>query len=222
MTTLIFIRHAFSQGNLLEVCSGQLDYPLIEKGFEQAKKTAAYLRANYPLEAIYTSDLCRTVQTAQPTADAFGLESIPDVRFREAYVGEWQGQLWRDLEEQYPDLYKLWISYQMDRNTPRPKGAECSEEILDRVNAAISDVIAKNKGKCVAIFAHGRMIHVLSDFWRTQNPAFDAEIKKRGILCYNSCSVTVAEYDDNGNFLGIPLCNYRDFLNENGNAVAAE
>ena len=129
---------------------------------------------------------------------------------------------WRDLEAQYPDLYKLWISYQMDRNTPRPKGAECSEEILDRVNAAISDVIAKNKGKCVAIFAHGRMIHVLSDFWRTQNPAFDAEIKKRGILGYNICSVTVAEYDDNGNFLGIPLCNYRDFLNENSNAVAAE
>ena len=44
MTTLIFVRHATSEGNRLGVCSGQLDYPLVEEGFSQAERTASYLR----------------------------------------------------------------------------------------------------------------------------------------------------------------------------------
>ena len=73
MTPLIFIRHAMSEGNVLEVCSGQKNYSLIEEGFEQANRLAQYLIDTYPIKAIYSSDLLRCIQTAEPTAKAFGL-----------------------------------------------------------------------------------------------------------------------------------------------------
>ncbi|MBQ8432509.1 MAG: histidine phosphatase family protein [Clostridia bacterium] len=222
MTTLIFIRHAQSEGNLKGICSGQIDFPLVEKGFAQAQKTADYLRAIYPITAVYTSDLCRTAQTAQPTAEAFGLVPIADPRFREVCVGEWDGQPWSLLKETYPEIHATWTNYIMDRNTPRPKGAECREEVLERVSAAIGDVIKACQGGCVAIFCHSRMIRVLADYWRQFDKELDEEMTQRKIKGFHSCSVTVAEYDDDGTFLRAPLCCYRSFLQENSNVVAPE
>ena len=92
MTTLIMVRHGLSTGNLEGVYCGQLDYPLAEKGFAQAALTGKYLKKNYHIDHIYSSDLLRAMQTAEPTARAFGLEIIPESDLREIGVGEWQGQ----------------------------------------------------------------------------------------------------------------------------------
>ena len=222
MTTLIFIRHAQSEGNQLGVCSGQMDYPLVEAGHVQANKTADYLKKNYSIDAIYTSDLCRTAQTAEPTAKLFGLTTVADPRFREVFVGEWQGQKWSYLQQTYPEIYATWMDYVMDRNTSRPNGAESSEEVFERLDAAIHDVIKAHKGECVAIFCHGRMLRVLSDDWRKSDHDLDAEMIRRGMKGFHSCSVTVAEYDDDGNFLKVPICAYRKFLLDASSVVAPE
>lgn len=214
MTTLIFIRHAMSEGNRLGVCSGQLDYPLVEEGISQAEKTAVYLRENYSIDAIYASDLRRTIQTARPTADAFGLEIVTDRRLREAYVGDWEGQKWKDLEQEYPQIYPFWMRFQMSRSDPRPEGAECHEEIVERVEAAIRDIVSGHPDQCVAVFCHGRMLRVLSDTWREKSPALAEEMNRRNIKGFQGCSVTVAEYDDDARFIGVPLCHYRGFLQE--------
>ena len=214
MTTLIFIRHAMSEGNHLGVCSGQLDYPLVEEGFSQAERTAVYLREHYSIDAIYASDLCRTVQTARPTADAFGLEIVTDRRLREACVGAWEGQKWKELEQKYPQIFPFWMRFQMDRSDPRPEGAECREEIVERVEAAIRDIVITHPDQCVAIFCHGRMLRALSDTWKEKSPALAEEMKQRNIKGFQGCSVTVAEYDNEARFIGVPLCHYRGFLQE--------
>ena len=105
MTTLIFIRHTQSEGNLLDVCSGQLDFPLVDQGFSQAERVADYLQKNYSIDAIYASDLCRTVQTARPTANAFGLDIVSDPRLREVSAGSWEGHKWQELNQKYPFRY---------------------------------------------------------------------------------------------------------------------
>ena len=52
MTTLIFVRHGQSEGNLKKIFTGQLDIPLTELGRAQAQRTAEYLCANYSIDAI--------------------------------------------------------------------------------------------------------------------------------------------------------------------------
>ena len=222
MTTLIFIRHAQSEGNQLGLCSGQSDFPLTEEGHRQAKLTAEYLRETYPITAIYTSDLCRTAQTAKPTADAFGLVSIADPRFREVCVGEWEGQTWLAIKEKYPSVYTTWMDYKMARDIPRPAGSECYEDVVERVGSAIFDVIKAHKGGCIVVFAHGRMIRAIAEYWRGIDKDLDAEMTRRNIKGFHSCSVTVAEYDDDGTFLKVPVCAYRKFLLDASNVVAPE
>ena len=222
MTTLIFIRHAQSEGNQLGLCSGQFDVPLTEEGHKQAQIVAEYLHATYPITAIYTSDLCRTAQTAQPTADAFGLVPVADPRFREVCVGEWEGQKWSVIRESFPSIYETWINYQMARSIPRPAGSECYEDVVERVGAAISDVIKVHKGGCIAVFAHGRMIRVLAEYWRCFDKDLDAEMTRRNLKGVHGCSLTIAEYDDDGNFLKAPVCANRKFLLDATGVVAPE
>ena len=73
MTTVLLIRHGQSVTNVTQVFTGHYDVPLSPLGQEQARRTAAYLQKNFRIDAIYASDLMRAMQTAQPTAAAFGL-----------------------------------------------------------------------------------------------------------------------------------------------------
>ena len=222
MTTLIFIRHAQSEGNLRDVCSGQLDFPLVDQGFSQAERVADYLQKNYSIDAVYASDLCRTVQTARPTANAFGLDIVSDPRLREASAGSWEGHKWQELTQKYPLIYPLWMRYQMDRNDPRPEGSECREEVVERVSEALKDIVNAHPNGCVAIFCHGRMLRLLSDTWREQNPEVDEEMRRRNISGFTGGSVTVTEYSENGRFFRMLLCRYRAFLEQSTEAVRHE
>ena len=212
MTTLIFIRHARSLGNQLGLCSGQRDYPLIEKGHEQAKILSVHLKKNYPIEAIYTSDLVRTIQTAQPTAQVFGLELQADPRFREVCLGEWEGQSWQAVGDADPELYTSWQNMNLYRSDRRPKGAECFEEIWERADSAIRDVVSRHRGKCVAIFSHSRFMRSLAYRWAQKSPQAAKIISEKESTGFFSVSVTVATFDDRGEFSELLLCNDREYL----------
>ena len=58
------IRHGESETNLSKKWTGWLDVQLTEKGYEDAKKAAGYLKG-ISFDKIYTSDLMRAKQTAQ-------------------------------------------------------------------------------------------------------------------------------------------------------------
>ena len=66
-TVIYLIRHGESEGNLKRICLGNTDLGLTEKGREQAEKTAKAL-SPVDIDAIYSSDLIRAVQTAEPHA----------------------------------------------------------------------------------------------------------------------------------------------------------
>ena len=82
-TRILLVRHGESEGNVLGVFTGHSGYPLTENGHRQAKLTAEYIRENYPVEAVYSSDLPRAYQTAEHIARAFDLPVVTDCCFRE-------------------------------------------------------------------------------------------------------------------------------------------
>ena len=82
--------------------------PLTELGLLQAEKTAAAL-ADVEVDAIYASDLLRTMETAEPNARLRMMSVIPDAQLRELFIGDWEGRYLDDIIASYPELFeKEW------------------------------------------------------------------------------------------------------------------
>ena len=154
MTTIIFVRHGQSTGNLAGVYCGQLDFPLTDKGKEQAVLLGNYLKNRYQIDAIYASDLCRAVQTAEPTARLFGLEISPEEDMREICVGEWQGQ---DADMIIRTRVEEMHRWRTDL-TYAPKGGESFGQLRERVFRFVDRVLDKHRDQTVAVFGHAGAI----------------------------------------------------------------
>ena len=74
MVTFLLLRHGISENNVKQWSSGHYDTPLADLGREQAKKACAYICKSYSVDAIWSSDLSRAMDTARPAAESLGLE----------------------------------------------------------------------------------------------------------------------------------------------------
>src|SRR3954471_17222599 len=83
---LFLVRHGETAWNAESRFQGQQNSPLTALGVAQAEAAAAYLAA-YELSALYSSDLPRTLQTAQPIGIATGLTILPEPALRERNLG---------------------------------------------------------------------------------------------------------------------------------------
>ena len=188
MTRLILVRHGESLYNLEKRYTGQTDVPLTEKGRKQATLTAKYVLENYHIDAVYSSDLCRAVDTAKPVAEPLGLEIKTDARLREIYAGKWQGILFAEVREHFKEDYDL---YKSDKNKGRTTGGESALEVRDRVYAAILDIAEKNPDKTVFIATHNGPLMAI------QSPILNIDINE--VKSTSNNSVTEVVYN-NGSF----------------------
>lgn len=85
-TRLYLIRHGQSDGNASGRFGGHGPTPLSALGREQAEKTARVL-AKEGVQTIYSSDLLRALQTAEPLAASLNLPINKSEAFRERHVG---------------------------------------------------------------------------------------------------------------------------------------
>jgi broad specificity phosphatase PhoE len=72
MKTIYFIRHTQSEANLKDILASRQDFPLTEKGRQEAVAIASEFKDIAQLDRIFCSPLIRAQQTAQPIAEAFG------------------------------------------------------------------------------------------------------------------------------------------------------
>jgi len=150
ITRLYLIRHAQSAGNAEGRFGGHSPTPLSDLGFEQARLTAEAL-AKENINAIYSSDLLRAVQTAEPLARLLDLEIKTNAAFRERNVGVLEGLTFDESKQAHPkDYYAL-----VNRNIHHviTKG-ESYTNLLDRITVELRDIIQKHRGERVAIFTH--------------------------------------------------------------------
>ena len=61
---LLIIRHGQSEADIRGVHEGRADFPLTERGDQQAKKMTAYVATHFPPDIILTSPLRRAKSTA--------------------------------------------------------------------------------------------------------------------------------------------------------------
>ena len=198
MTTVIFVRHGQSTANLERIFAGHTNAPLTDLGYQQAENTAKFL-SDYPIRAIYSSDLARSMQTAEPTAKLHNLPIIPDRALREIYAGEWEGRSYDELMEKYPESYATWRT---DCGRAHPEGGESTLELGTRIYREVECLIEAHKDECFAIFTHATPIRLMRAKWEGYPP----EELKNVEFCANA-SVSVVEYNDDGS-ANVLLCGY--------------
>lgn len=191
MTTLIVVRHGQSQSNLEKRFTGQGNTELTELGRMQAERTAEFLK-DYPISVIYASDLNRAMDTARPTAAMHGLEIIPTPMLREVSAGQWEGKTYDQLMEEFEESYSKWLN---DLGRAHPEGGESAVEVAERVYKEVDRILEAHCGQCIALFTHATPTRLLGCRWFGYAPEDAAKMTGCG-----NASVSVVEYDDEGNF----------------------
>ncbi|MBW7925429.1 MAG: histidine phosphatase family protein [Burkholderiaceae bacterium] len=154
-TELVLVRHGITAWNRERRFQGQLDTPLDEQGFEQARKTGRRL-ASWPLAAVYTSDLLRARQTAEAIAAPHGLDLRIESRLRERHYGGYEGRTYDEIERSDPDGYARWRA--REPAFALPGGGETLRSLHERVEAALRDLARRHEGQVVAIVTHGGVL----------------------------------------------------------------
>ena len=157
VTRVLAVRHGETAWNVENRIQGQLDVPLNERGRWQAQRLALAM-GDEAIDAIYTSDLRRTVETAAPTARGCGIAYVTDRGLRERGFGVFEGLTFTEIEQRWPEQSARW------RRRDPEFGAESGETLNDfyaRSVASVSRLAAVHPGQTIVIVTHGGVLDCL-------------------------------------------------------------
>ena len=157
-TRVLLVRHGQSQGNAERRFGGHSPTPLSELGRRQAEATALVLAAE-GVTAIYSSDLLRAVETAEPLARMTGLEIHRTAALRERSVGLMEGLTFEEAAEAHPKEYAALLRRDFEHVLA---GGESYRQLLDRAAAELDAAIERQRGGTLALFSHTGTICILA------------------------------------------------------------
>jgi broad specificity phosphatase PhoE len=150
-TELVLIRHGQSDWNIARRCQGTLDESrLTPDGLAQARELARGLSRS-SIAAIYSSSQVRSVQTAEAIAEALNLSVQIEPRLAEMHQGVWQGMVYPDIEKQYGDLYRQFMTNPL---AVTPPGGETIQALARRASLAVDDIAERHPGQHVLVVSH--------------------------------------------------------------------
>ncbi len=152
ITTILLIRHGQTDWNAQGRWQGHTDIPLNETGMAQAQALAQRL-ANWPIQAVYSSDLKRAAMTAVPIANILNQQPIFDPIWRERHVGDFGGLTREEIREKFPDIWEA-----KKNGLLNPPNGEDYLSLRARAIAAYKKVREQHEGEMVAVISHGGIL----------------------------------------------------------------
>ncbi len=166
MRHLYVVTHAQSQHHLEGLVGGWHDSDLSQQGQEQASRIAQAVRTLIPADAharLYTSDLRRALQTAEPVAQVLGVRPEPDARLREISYGAAEGRPQAWLDDRFvpaPDT----AAGRLDHRFGLPD-AESRREVGERVYQAVDAILGDEREHQVVV-THGFALTLVVAAWQ--------------------------------------------------------
>jgi broad specificity phosphatase PhoE len=198
-TRVLLVRHGQSQGNAEQRFGGHSPTPLSELGQRQAEATALSL-AGERVTAVYSSDLLRAVQTAEPLARATGLEITRTPALRERSVGLMEGLTFEEAAAAHPDEYAALLRRDFEHVL---SGGESYRQLLDRAAAELDRAVERHRGGTLALFSHTGTICILALHLMG---ALDAPHLKPVWLSTSNCGINRFELRSDG-FVRVSVLN---------------
>lgn len=142
------------------VRGGWSSSPLTEEGFSQVSKLADEIEKHkeaFAVKHIFSSDLPRAVQTAEPIAQKLGLTVAYHSIFREVNNGDLAGMKNEIANERYPGLF--WNKLAWDEKYPN---GESPKEFYERISHSWHEL--EKMFSCdenIILITHSGVIHVI-------------------------------------------------------------
>ena len=151
MVKVILVRHGETEWNKLRrIQGGNSNTPLNEKGRQQAESVALRLQSER-VQAIYSSPLRRSLDTARAIARHHRLEVDLEPDLKELNVGELEGTLIADLGKSFDEL--LIISGQSEI-LPRMPGGESLIELQQRAWSTVQRLVRQHADGVIVVVSH--------------------------------------------------------------------
>jgi broad specificity phosphatase PhoE len=157
MIRLLLARHGATVWNAAGRYQGHTDVPLSPRGTQQAEALAGVL-ATETIQAVYASDLCRARDTAQMVARRLGVTVQPVAQWREIAFGAWEGLTFTEVQQRDARAMAAW---QADPLHTAPPGGETLQQVADRIDVALTALVAAQRGHTVTLVAHGGTLRIL-------------------------------------------------------------
>jgi probable phosphoglycerate mutase len=156
-TRFCLVRHGETAWNAETRLQGHIDVPLNDIGRAQAQSAALSL-ATQSFDALYSSDLSRTVETAAAAGALLRLEVRRTQSLRERRLGGFQGLTRAEAQERYPVEYARFCA--RDPDDPPPGEGESLRVFSARIEAAFASLAEKHRGETLLIVTHGGVLDI--------------------------------------------------------------
>jgi len=158
-TTLVLLRHGVTDHTLRKLfCgSGGSDPALNETGEQQASRAATWLARLGGVEAVVSSPLLRTRQTADIVARELGLDVSLEPDVAEASFGDWDGLSFAEVMRRWPRQMDAWLA----STSVAPPGGETFDAVYERVVTARDRILRDHAGQTVVVVSHVTPIKLL-------------------------------------------------------------
>ena len=187
---IVFVRHGKDDDAYR---GGWSSLGLLDVGKRQSQAVADYFctTSEYKIEYIVSSDLNRTIETAEYIATALDLPIHTDTRLRETNNGDLAGMLNSEALVKFPGLF--WNTLAMDEAYPN---GESPAAFYLRIKEWFDDIIKSsltNNGDLLVV-THGGVINIIYYLvkeleWTNKKPQFP--IDKCSIHVLNVDSMTL-------------------------------
>ena len=157
MTRVYIVRHAEAEGNLYRRVHGWYDSLITDNGRRQIAALANRFQ-DIRVDAVYSSNLYRTMTTAGAVYKPKGLTLHTRPDLREISVGVWEDRTWGELARRDGERLRLFNGMSPDFSV---EGGETFAQVQDRMLKALLDIAAAHPGQTVAVFSHGSAIRCL-------------------------------------------------------------
>jgi alpha-ribazole phosphatase len=155
---LYLVRHGETEGAEAKRYKGSIDVPLSENGINHMRALAVHLRTTVPIKAVYSSDLIRSIKSAEILSEPFGLEPVVVEGLREWNFGHWEGMSFSEVEEKYPVEFEAWVT---SPHKNGPTGGESTIEVKERAVKAVGRIFSEHVDEDIVIVAHGGVNRLL-------------------------------------------------------------
>lgn len=157
ITRLCIVRHGETAWNAEHRVQGQLDIPLNQIGLRQAQAVGAALREER-FDAIYSSDLSRARQTAEPISNFLSMKLLIEQNLRERHYGIFERLTYAEVRRKFPEDYARFEARDPDYAF---RTGESLRDFSGRSIAILSKIATENEGRNILVFTHGGVLDKL-------------------------------------------------------------
>lgn len=186
---LYVMRHGETDWNAELRLQGCADISLNENGRRLAKITGEALK-DVSFDMVFSSPLCRALETAKLVLGDRDIPVVTDTRIREISFGEWEG---RRCGTEFGEIPQDMLDnfFHAPEKYVAPPGGESFEEILARTRGFYDELVQKKEyeNSNILITSHGAAVRAL-----LQNVYQDGNYWQDGVP--KNCAITIVELKD--------------------------